>query len=156
MEEVTYTGTLKQIKAKVSFMRDEQGVFDLIVKPHRNKRSRDANAYMWALIVKIADALRESKEAVYVRELMEYGQSDILELRSDADPKRFFKYFDIIGEVKHDGVLFRQVKVYKPSSEMDSREMAVLLDGVIADAEAQGIPTLTQEQVDRMKGAWGK
>lgn len=156
MEEVTYTGTMKQIKAKVSFMREIDGVFDLIIKKHRNKRSLDANSYMWALIGKIADVLRMNKDDLYVQMLKQYGQRDVVELRSDADPERFFEYFDIIGEVKHDGLVFKQVMVYTGSSKMNSREMAILLDGIIMEAENQGIPTLTQEQVDRMKGAWGK
>lgn len=161
MEEVTYTGTMKQIKAKVSFMREIDGVFDLIIKKHRNKRSLDANSYMWALIVQLANLLGLKKEEVYVEELRKYSQSHISEFRADVPIEEFLKfsdikYYDIIGNVKHDGLVFTQVMVYQRSSEMNSKEMSILLDGVIADAEEQGIPTLTQEQVDRMKGARGK
>lgn len=157
MEELTYTGTMKQIKAKVSFMRgDVEGLYDLTIKTHRNKRSLNANAYMWSLICKIADIVRSEKDAIYIEELRKYGQFDIVELRSEADPKTWWKYYDIIGEVKHDGISFRQVKVYRGTSEYDSREMAIILDGVINDATEMGIPTITDVQIERMKGAWGK
>ena len=44
------------------------------VKQYRAKRSLDANGYLWALIGKIADALRESKDEIYFDMLKAYGQ----------------------------------------------------------------------------------
>ena len=36
---------------------DPAKTYDLTVKPHRERRSLDANAYCWALLDKLADAL---------------------------------------------------------------------------------------------------
>ena len=45
------------------------------VKEYHEKRSLSANAYAWALINKIADALRKSKEDVYFQMLKDYGRA---------------------------------------------------------------------------------
>ena len=41
--------------------------------------------------------------------------------------------------------------MFEGSSEMDSREMAILLDGVVQEAEQLGIPTLTPNEIARLK-----
>ena len=40
------------------------------------------------------------------------------------------------------------------SSSFDSKEMARFLDIIIQDAEAIGIPTITEEEQKRMIGGW--
>lgn len=156
MEEVKFTGTPTEIRAKVSFMLLPEGEYDLTITPHRRKRSLNANAYLWALVSKIADRVRLDKEAVYRRMLEDYGQFEVIEMRSDIDPSRWFKYTMPIGMVRHDGVEYYQFKAYRGSSEYDTYEMSVLLDGVVNEATNLGIPTITEEELKRMKGAWGQ
>lgn len=154
--EVKFTGTSKQIKAKVSFMDLPDGVYDLTISDHKAKRSLNANAYLWALVGKMADILREGKEEVYQTLLERYGQSEVIEIRSGIPAERYFKYCSEIGTVTHDGNQYRQIMVWRGSSEYNTREMAILLDGAINEATNMGIPTISEEEATKLKGAWGR
>ena len=76
---------------------------------------------------------------------------EVVSVRSDINVKGYFKYFDIIGESDLDGKYFYHYKIYKRSSEMDSKEFSVLLDGLISECEDQGIPVLTPDEVAKLK-----
>lgn len=141
---------------KLAYVLDDGKKYELTIKEYRNKRSRNANAYMWEIIGKIADVIREDKEQVYKYMLERYGQFEVLEMRGDIDISKWFKYTEIIGQGVHDGEIWNQFKAYRGSSEYDTREMAILIDGVINEATNLGIQTVSEEELDRMKGAWGK
>ena len=130
------------------FEQPKDKVFE--VKEYHPKRSLNANAYAWALIGKIADVLRKSKEEVYFEMLKAYGQSEFVSVRSDIDVKGYFKYYEEYGKGHVEGREFTHYKVYKGSSEFDSREMSILLDGIIQEAKAQGIETITPAEKERM------
>lgn len=124
------------------------------VKEYHQKRSLNANAYCWALIGKIADALRANKEDIYLLMLKRYGQSEMVSVVSTVNPKGYFKYYTEAGRTFLQGKEFVHYKVYKGSSEMDSREMAILIDGVVSEAKNLEIETLTPQEVERMKALW--
>lgn len=125
-----------------------------VLKQWRNKRSLDANAYCWKLITEIANEIRISKEEVYLQMLKDYGQSEIVSVRSDINPQGYFKYYEELGRGYVQGKEFTHYKIYKGSSEFDTREMSILIDGVIREAEALGIPTITPKEAERLKNTW--
>lgn len=124
------------------------------IELHREKRSLTANAYAWALIGKIADELRTDKDAVYLQMLERYGQSDVVTVREDVPWQKIFRYAEQIGKGVVKGRAFTHVRVYRGSSEYDSKEMAVLIDGIIDEAKYLGIETLPPDEVARMKERW--
>lgn len=130
------------------FEQPKDKVFE--IKEYHPKRSLNANAYAWALIGQIADVLRKSKEEVYFEMLKAYGQSEFVSVRSDIDVRGYFKHYEEYGKGHVEGREFTHYKVYKGSSEFDSREMAILLDGIIQEAKAQGIETITPAEKQRM------
>nr|DAG81667.1 MAG TPA: NinB protein [Caudoviricetes sp.] len=121
------------------------------IKEYRQKRSLNANAYCWALIGEIADVLRKSKEDVYLAMLRDYGQSEIISVRSDINIIGYFKYYEKFGTGTVNGKEFTHYKVYKGSSEFDTREMSIFIDGVIQEAQALDIQTLTPTQIAELK-----
>ena len=125
------------------------------VKQHREKRSLNANAYAWVLIGKIADEIRASKDEVYLTMLKRYGQSEVVSVRSDVSLRGFIKYFDVIGQSTLKGSLFTHYRVYKGSSEFDTKEMSVLIDGIISEAKELDIETLPPAEIARLKERWG-
>lgn len=133
--------------------QDREKLFE--VKQHREKRSLSANAYAWVLIGKIADAVRASKDEVYLMMLKRYGQSEVISVRSDVSLEGFIKYFDVIGQSKLKGYLFTHYRVYKGSSEFDTKEMSVLIDGIISEAKELDIETLPPYEIERLKERWG-
>ena len=136
------------------FEQPKNKVFE--VKEYHPKRSLNANAYAWALIGQIADVLRKSKEEVYFEMLKAYGQSEFVSVRSDIDVRGYFKYYEEYGKGHVEGREFTHYKVYKGSSEFDSREMSILLDGIIQEAKAQGIETITPAEKERMLNEIGE
>ena len=126
------------------------------IEPVKKRRSLDSNAYCWVLIGQIADILRASKEEVYFNMLKTYGQSTVVSVLSEIDVTGFFKYYEEFGRGEVKGKDFTHYKVYKGSSEFDTREMAVLIDGVISEAQELGIDTRTPEEIEKLKALWGK
>lgn len=124
-------------------------------KPFRKRRSLNANAYAWKLITDIADVLRAPKETVYMQMLKRYGQSELISVLSHIPIAGYVKYYEEAGESTLNGKAFKHYRVYKGSSEFDTREMAILIDGIVADAKELNIPTETPEEIERIKSLWG-
>lgn len=142
-------GNSQQIIQWLFQQKDLEKKFE--IKEYRQKRSLNANAYCWALIVEIADNMRLSKEDVYLRMLRDYGQSEIISVRSDININGYFKYYEKFGTGTVNGKEFTHYKVYKGSSEYDTREMSIFIDGVVQEAQALGIQTLTPTQIAELK-----
>ncbi len=136
------------------FDQDKNKKFE--VKEYHKKRSLNANAYAWALIGKIADVLRNSKDEIYLEMLKKYGQSEIVSVLSDINVTGYFKYFEEIATVKLQGKNFTHYKVFKGTSEYNTAEMAVFIDGVISEADELGIDTLPPNEIEKIKSLWGE
>ena len=132
--------------------QNREKVFE--IKEHKEKRSLTANAYAWTLIGKIADALRTSKEETYLTMLKRYGQSEMVSVLSSIDVSGYFKYFEPVATATLQGKEFTHYKIFKGSSEYDSREMAVLIDGIVSEAKELDIETLPPAEVERLKNMW--
>lgn len=126
------------------------------IDKYREKRSLNANAYCWALLTEIANIVRSSKDEVYLEMLKRYGQSEIISVLAHIPIGEYVKYCEEAGESKLNGKLFKHYKVYKGSSEFDSREMSIFLDGVVSEAKEMGIQVETPEQIARLKSLWGE
>ena len=129
-------------------------LLSICIKVFRQKRSNNANAFCWELCTKLGNKLRISKEEVYLNALKHYGQSEIFSVLSSIDVKGYFKYFEEFGTGTVNGKEFTHYKVYKGSSEYDTEEMSILLDGLVCDAKEQGIQVLTASEIDLLKREW--
>lgn len=141
-------------KTDISEIINCEKPLEVYIDKIKEKRSLDSNAYCWVLIGQIADILRASKEEVYFNMLKNYGQSTVVSVLSEINVAGFFKYYEEFGRGEVKGKDFTHYKVYKGSSEFDTREMAVLIDGVISEAQELGIDTRTPEEIDKMKALW--
>lgn len=128
----------------------------LKVDEYKEKRSKNANNYAWKLITEIGNKLRMSKEDVYLMMLKRYGQSEMVSVLASVPFGKFVKYFEEVGESQLNGKLFKHYRVYQGSSEFDTKEMSVFIDGIVSEAKDLGIPTETPEQIARMKDLWGE
>lgn len=134
------------------FNQDREKLFE--VKEHKQKRSLNANAYAWVLINKIANVMRTSKDEIYISMLKRYGQSEIVSVLSAINVNGYFKYYEECGKSELNGKEFTHYKIFKGSSEYDSREMAILIDGIISEAEHLEIETLPPYEIARLKETW--
>lgn len=141
-----------------------EGYVSVEVKPWRDKRSLDANAYCWVLIGKIADMLTKqgsavSKDEVYEAELRKYGQGAVIKLAptSPADPTNLLKPFRIWEpHEKLYGEYNRYYRVWVGSSHYNTEEMSIFIDGIVDDAKELGIETLPPAELERMLKQWQK
>lgn len=127
---------------------------DIELKEHKEKRSLNSNGYAWVLITKIADVLRANKEDIYLEMLKRYGQSEIVSVLSHIDMTGYFKYYEVAGTSTLNGKEFTHYKWFLGSSEYDTREMSILIDGIVSEAKALGIETLSPEEIENLKNMW--
>ena len=144
-------GTPEEI-VKWLFTQPRDKVFS--ISEYRKKRSLDANRYAWVLINEIANVLRTSKDEIYQTMLKRYGQSDMVSVIAEVNVAPYFKYYEEIGEADLQGKHFKHYRVFKGSSEYDSREMSILIDGIISEAKELGINTMTPAEVAKLKEMW--
>ena len=130
--------------------------YDVKVKPHRKRRSLDANAYAWSLINELANVMRISKDECYQLMLKRYGQSSVVSVVEEATETFMasVKYREELGRATLNDKEFVHIRVFKGSSQFDSREMAILIDGIVSECKELGIETMTPAEIERMKGEW--
>jgi hypothetical protein len=132
------------------------------IKKASKAKSRDANAYCWVLIDKLAEKLGESKEAVYRQYITNIGgNSEVVCVKNNA-VERLCSGWSRNGigwqtdtfESKIQGCT--NVILYYGSSAYDTAQMARLLDLIIQDCKEFGIPTETPNEIARLKALWGE
>lgn len=136
------------------FRLDKDTVYDVKIDKHREKRSLNANAYLWKLVTEIGNVLNKSKEEVYLQMLIDYGQSEMVSILSEIDVKGYFKYYKLAGTSILNGKEFNHYKIYKGSSEYDTKEMSILLNGVVQEAKNLGIKTKDDIELERLVEEW--
>lgn len=124
------------------------------MKKYRKKRSLNANNYAWKLINEIGNEVGEDKNEVYKSMLRKYGQSELISVIASIPLEGYIKYFDEAGESILNGKLFKHYRVYKGSSEFDTKEMSVFIDGITFDCKELGIETVPPEELESMVEAW--
>lgn len=131
------------------------------IKRYRKHRSQDANALAWVLIDQIAERMKLPPREVYrtaIRELS--GVSSIVGV-NDGFLKAYIRAWEAKGIGWQAEVLpttakegWSNVRVYLGSSEYDTAQMSQLIHNLIQDAEALGIPTLTEAETEQILGKW--
>lgn len=146
---ISFTGKVVDVKRKL-FQLDEDKVYDVEIKIHREKRSLNANSYCWKLCSEIASAINSDKDSVYLLMLKRYGISDLVPISNQVPIDDYIKYYDI--ESKTDK--YTWYKIYKGSSKYDTKEMSVLLNGIVSECKEMNIPTKENLEIERMLKEW--
>lgn len=146
---ISFTGKVVDIKRKL-FQLSEDKVYDVEIKIHREKRSLNANSYCWKLCTEIASAINSDKDSVYLLMLKRYGISDLVPISNQVPIDDYIKYYDV--ESKTDK--YTWYKIYKGSSKYNTKEMSVLLNGIVSECKEMGIPTKEDLEIERMVKEW--
>ena len=131
------------------------------IKKASAKRSRDANAFAWVLIDKIAERMSVPKADVYRNAIREIGgvseticvQDKAVDRLRDGWQKNGIGWQTETMPSKIPGCT--NVVLYYGSSTYDTAQMSRLIDLLIQDAEQLGIPTL-RDDADKLLERWGK
>ncbi len=148
---LSFTGKIVDIKRKL-FQLDENKTYDVEIKEHREKRSLNANSYLWLLISEIASVLNSDKDSVYLIMLKRYGVSNLIPISNEVPINDYFKYY----EVESKNEKYTWYKVYKGSSQYDTKEMSILLNGVVSECKELEIPTKEDLEIQRIIEEWEK
>lgn len=153
---VTLTLTINEEQGAKNMFDELHQAEKLSIKidKYRERRSLNANNYAWKLLTEIGNATRSDKEAVYLKMLKRYGQSEMISALAHIPIGKYVKYYEEAGESRLNGKLFKHYKVFKGSSEFDTREMSIFLDGVVGEAEDLGIQTMTPNELANLKSLW--
>lgn len=145
-------GTCKELIPKMLDL-DQDKKYE--IKEHRKKRSLNANDYYWVLVGKIADVLRAKKDDIHFQMLKDYGQCLPTRIPANEDINGYARYYEFIRTTKKNKEAYNEYMLYKGSSEMNSKEMSILIDGVIYEAKELDIETLPPNEINRLKNLWG-
>lgn len=131
---------------------------NLTVKKYRKPRSKDANAYAWVIIDKIAEALSITKVEVYRRAIRDIGGVSEIVCVRDAAIQRLRDGWE------HNGIGWQtetmpskiegctNVILYYGSSTYDTKQMSTLIDHLVTDAKELGIETMSPEELASLIG----
>ena len=127
------------------------------VVKYRNKRSLDANAYLWVLLQKMAEVLHTDKWSLYLQMLRRYGQFTYIVVKPHAveGVKKQWRESEEIGEIDVNGEKAVQMLCYYGSSTYDTKQMSTLIDGVVSECKELGIETISPAELKELKERWG-
>lgn len=128
---------------------DKEKQYEL--REYHKRKTLSQNAYAWVLINEIANKVNKSKEQVYLQMLKDYGQRTEILLKADVKVKTYFKYYEAISKIKKDDMEFIEYYLYKGSSQFDSKEMSIFIDGIVEEAKQLGIQTMTPNEIRKME-----
>ena len=143
---------------------------DVEIKKHREKRSLDANSYYWVCLTRLAEALNMSKPYLHNRLLRRYGQLEVIdekavyivipdtdEAQKKVDEEQLY-HLKPTSQVKEGrgGIMYRTYMMLKGSSTYNTKEMSVLIDGLVSECKECGIETLPPEELERMMKEYEK
>lgn len=134
---------------------DSESEYTVSIKRRKKKRSLDANAYMWVLLRELAFKVENSPIELYKHYVRGFGQYYVIPVREDA-LEAFSKvwsshgiawFVDDIGPCRRTAG-YHNLKAYYGTSEYDTKSMSRLIDEVVLDCKAQGIETMSREEIN--------
>lgn len=159
-----------QIATEEATMLLQEECLHVEIKKHTKKRSLDANSYYWVLISKLAEALNVSKPYMHNTILRRYGQMERIDgqavyivipdtdsAQKDVDESQLY-HLKPTSQVKEGkgGIMYRTYMMLKGSSMYDTKEMSILIDGIVNECKCIGIETIPPNELQRMMAAYKK
>lgn len=157
---ITFSINESSVVNEIDMLKDSK--LSIKAVKYRQKRSLDANAYLWVICTKLAEIHQTSKDEIYEQMLQKYGvlyqdEEDnyiIVTLKADIDTSKLeghWKYYKSSEDGK-----FKSYLMIKGTSLYNTSEMARFIDMVVQEAKEEGIETLTPAELERMKAQWNQ
>lgn len=131
--------------------------YDLTIKKHRERKTKDQNGYVWELMGKLAQKLNLAVEEVY-RSLIENMSSyEVIPIRTDA-----IESFTNAWKRGHIGRItfdlgqcknyenYHNIRAHYSIQDFSKEEMSRFIDLVVQECKLQDIPTLTPLEIERL------
>jgi len=142
----------------------------LTLKTHvtREKRSRDANAYYWAMLSKLASKLGNSNNRQHNLLLASYSEVETIDGKvieveipeSDSASEAVWESSEhhlrpTSQLIIRDEDVYRVHQMMMGSHTLNTKQFARLLDGLLSECREQGIPIISDQEYERMIQAYG-
>ena len=133
-------------------LETEADIFEVNI--YKKQRNNDQNAKYWKLLNELAKKIRMSVDKLHFEMLKNYSvRYEILVPRETS--LRGIEYYEKKSTIKKNDKYFNVYHVYTPSHELKTDEFAILLDGLIQEAEQQGIDTRSPSEIERDSKLYG-
>lgn len=140
-------GTVKQL---IPYMLELDDTKIYEVKEYKEKRNLDQNAKYWKLLNELALTLKIGVEELHFKMLKDYSQR--YEILVPKDIKlRGIDYYEKKSKIIRNGQEFIVYQVFTPSHELNTREFALLLQGLCDECKEQGIETLSPNELKKLE-----
>lgn len=151
-------GTVKQV---MQWLLEQDDSKQYEVKEYKEKRSLNANAFFHVLCQKVAEKTAQSLTEVKNQTIADYGQIDkelgTVILRDEIDWRKLTHLHlhpTTATRVLDDERLYRVYYIMRGSHTYDTGEMSRLIEGIVQEAKAVGVETLTPRELEQMIGRW--
>ena len=159
--QIQFSGGVKiAFEIEPKYVDELQGMVDVDVNIHKEKRSLSANAYAWVLLDKLSKALGRPSEEIYREDVRSIGGvSEYVCIQNEAvgTMKRIWEQRGIGWQVEElDSKIAgcTNLKLTYGSSVFDSEQMARLIDVIVQDCIALGIETKTPDEIAELIAEW--
>lgn len=143
-----------------TYLQDLSEIECEIDKP-KTKRSLNANNYAWVLMQEIAKKVGTTKEEVYRDLIRSYGDFVIV-----CVPEKAVGLFRTKWESNGVGWVTetqdsklpkcKNIFAYYGTSTYDTKQMARLIEGILAECEALDIPTKNENEIKSLLESWNE
>ena len=113
-------------------------VYEVVVREY-NKRSNNANAMYWRCVENIARATGQTNIEIHDRLIKDYSTSVVVSVKACIEMSGYAKYYAECGRTELNGEPFIHYRIFKGSSEMNTKEFSRLLDGAIEECKDLGV-----------------
>lgn len=140
--------------------------YQVEIREYKKSRSLDANAYMWLLCTRLAEArskdgIKVTKEDVYREEITSMGIYRDYSNLPLPEAKTLQTAWGMLGtgwiteqvDFSKDGENVT-IRCYYGSSQYNTKQMSNLISNIVQDCQAVGIDTRTPEEIANMLSLW--
>lgn len=149
-------------QAALAAYDDLKGQISVKIGAYRPKRSKDANAYCFVLIGKLAEKLNIPKDEIYRRAIKQVGGNyEVVCVKNEAVDKLCYGWCrNGLGwqvdkmPSKIEGCT--NVLLYYGSSTYDTASMSRLINIIVDECKEQNIEVRTPDEINSMLALWGQ
>lgn len=133
-------------------------LLDIEIKIFKKKRSKDANALMWACLSELAAVRCETNWGIYLDMLRKYGQFTYAYFKPETLPMMKVQWREtmIVGETEINGTKYLHVLCFYGSHTYDTQQFGKLLDGIVTEMIEEGLQPPASEEMKRSLELWEK
>ena len=134
-------------------LESEADIFD--VKVHKEQRNKKQNDKYYKLLNELAKKLKKGWREIHFDMLKNYSVAYEMMVPEETEI-RGIEYYEKKSTIIKNGKKFNVYHVYTPSHELKTDEFAILLDGLIQEAEQQGIDVRSPDEILMEEQIYGR